>query len=105
MHVIPVQENRDWSTFVKPVKKKVLKDGDYVMCGDNVFEPELRQYFKDNKCYAYGINNRRSILKAEWEYIIPFEDYDPTYRDWETDRKSTRLNSSHSAKSRMPSSA
>ena len=41
-------------------------------------------------------------------------DIDPTgnlvfsvnlYRDWETDRKSTRLNSSHSAKSRMPSSA
>ena len=34
--------------------------------------------------------------------------YNPTggsYRDWETDRKSTRLNSSHSAKSRMPSSA
>ena len=30
---------------------------------------------------------------------------DPQYRDWETDRKSTRLNSSHSAKSRMPSSA
>ena len=27
------------------------------------------------------------------------------YRDWETDRKSTRLNSSHCAKSRMPSSA
>ena len=27
------------------------------------------------------------------------------YRDWETDRKSTRLNSSHSAKSRMPASA
>ena len=31
--------------------------------------------------------------------------YDAGYRDWETDRKSTRLNSSHSAKSRMPSSA
>ena len=30
---------------------------------------------------------------------------DLRYRDWETDRKSTRLNSSHSAKSRMPSSA
>ena len=28
-----------------------------------------------------------------------------TYRDWETDRKSTRLNSSHSRASRMPSSA
>ena len=31
--------------------------------------------------------------------------YTTVYRDWETDRKSTRLNSSHSAKSRMPSSA
>ena len=31
--------------------------------------------------------------------------YSLCYRDWETDRKSTRLNSSHSAKSRMPSSA
>ena len=28
-----------------------------------------------------------------------------SYRDWETDRKSTRLNSSHSGESRMPSSA
>ena len=28
-----------------------------------------------------------------------------TYRDWETDRKSTRLNSSHENPSRMPSSA
>ena len=33
------------------------------------------------------------------------EDGYTQYRDWETDRKSTRLNSSHSAKSRMPSSA
>ena len=29
----------------------------------------------------------------------------PLYRDWETDRKSTRLNSSHEFVSRMPSSA
>ena len=27
------------------------------------------------------------------------------YRDWETDRKSTRLNSSHITRSRIPSSA
>ena len=48
-------------------------------------------------------------------YIVPSDEYDyvdeivesyfTDYRDWETDRKSTRLNSSHSAKSRMPSSA
>ena len=30
---------------------------------------------------------------------------DAGYRDWETDRKSTRLNSSHITRSRMPSSA
>ena len=30
---------------------------------------------------------------------------DVLYRDWETDRKSTRLNSSHEIPSRMPSSA
>ena len=32
-----------------------------------------------------------------------YDDY--WYRDWETDRKSTRLNSSHRSLSRMPSSA
>ena len=31
--------------------------------------------------------------------------YNASYRDWETDRKSTRLNSSHRSLSRMPSSA
>ena len=36
-------------------------------------------------------------LPPEYEYL--------PYRDWETDRKSTRLNSSHSRASRMPSSA
>ena len=35
--------------------------------------------------------------------ITPRIDYG--YRDWETDRKSTRLNSSHEIPSRMPSSA
>ena len=37
--------------------------------------------------------------------IEVIDNFTPEYRDWETDRKSTRLNSSHSAKSRMPSSA
>ena len=81
--LFPSKENRDWSTFEKPINKKVLKDGDYVMCGDNVFQTELRQYFKDNKCYASGINNRRSILKADWKYIIPFEDYNPNLSEGE----------------------
>ena len=37
------------------------------------------------------------------KWIIPLGD--GVYRDWETDRKSTRLNSSHITRSRMPSSA
>ena len=34
-----------------------------------------------------------------------YQDNEHAYRDWETDRKSTRLNSSHITRSRMPSSA
>ena len=44
---------------------------------------------------------RRDAYDYDEEYV----GYESCYRDWETDRKSTRLNSSHSAKSRMPSSA
>ena len=37
--------------------------------------------------------------------ILLNSEYRHRYRDWETDRKSTRLNSSHEFVSRMPSSA
>ena len=43
-----------------------------------------------------------SMTKKEQERSKELERY---YRDWETDRKSTRLNSSHLKLSRMPSSA
>ena len=60
-------------------------------------------------------DSRRLMISA-WnvgeldQMVLPpchysFQVYTREYRDWETDRKSTRLNSSHSAKSRMPSSA
>ena len=45
--------------------------------------------------YQYGVNRL-------WNRKTRF---DFAYRDWETDRKSTRLNSSHRSLSRMPSSA
>ena len=38
-------------------------------------------------------------------FTEPLKSTSQCYRDWETDRKSTRLNSSHSGESRMPSSA
>ena len=43
--------------------------------------------------------------KKNQDKSIPFYLPEPNYRDWETDRKSTRLNSSHITRSRMPSSA
>ena len=44
-------------------------------------------------------------LKGNVPMAICYICYADAYRDWETDRKSTRLNSSHSRASRMPSSA
>ena len=44
-------------------------------------------------------------LAASIASIIALAGDKITYRDWETDRKSTRLNSSHRSLSRMPSSA
>ena len=44
--------------------------------------------------------------QAKYSQGLAMEYWDYTnYRDWETDRKSTRLNSSHITRSRMPSSA
>ena len=48
--------------------------------------------------YQQGINKM-------WLRSTVYDFYWPQYRDWETDRKSTRLNSSHITRSRMPSSA
>ena len=46
------------------------------------------------------------IDNGELDYASPYYDAPrDEYRDWETDRKSTRLNSSHRSLSRMPSSA
>ena len=54
-----------------------------------------------NRPYAKLTNNESMFI----DRAVKYQDKWNYYRDWETDRKSTRLNSSHSAKSRMPSSA
>ena len=51
------------------------------------------------------VPNRQLTRKEVKEYAIISNTHDGEYRDWETDRKSTRLNSSHRSLSRMPSSA
>ena len=56
---------------------------------------ETIDFWVRNASYEAGYQQARDIIDTLHR----------RYRDWETDRKSTRLNSSHSAKSRMPSSA
>ena len=50
-----------------------------------------------DKITTEGTHLTRIFEKGKEPYCL--------YRDWETDRKSTRLNSSHRSLSRMPSSA
>ena len=74
---------------------------------------EVEEYIsatlKNNK--SITVKNVKVISKeaikekdlSGWESMIV--GIEVAYRDWETDRKSTRLNSSHITRSRMPSSA
>ena len=65
-----------------------------------------------------ALSIRATEYLQRWKEVVQFSSKDysdqmaaqfgvkaPPYRDWETDRKSTRLNSSHRSLSRMPSSA
>ena len=61
--------------------------------------------FRNFMAKLYGIGAAVVILGALFKINHYTGANEMLYRDWETDRKSTRLNSSHSAKSRMPSSA
>ena len=62
----------------------------------------LPYYYTFTRCdSAAKTSDFNNYHATEWQNQLVMS----CYRDWETDRKSTRLNSSHSAKSRMPSSA
>ena len=67
-------------------KRPMMASEDILVFGKKtvIYNPQMRDREKP----------RQSINKGNTEY-----------RDWETDRKSTRLNSSHEIPSRMPSSA
>ena len=87
---------------MKVYNDRVSDFDDGLTRADNISSLELRQnvkkFLQDGYVIIRGTNEFRELAsRARKDYYI--------YRDWETDRKSTRLNSSHSAKSRMPSSA
>ena len=71
---------------------------------DNLFE--LTQFLKNHN-FTYSIVEEK-ITDFKKQILAKYKTLQidsNNYRDWETDRKSTRLNSSHSGESRMPSSA
>ena len=52
-----------------------------------------------------GVSNYGFLNSPQYQFLQKQGQQACRYRDWETDRKSTRLNSSHEIPSRMPSSA
>ena len=75
----------------------------------NQWDTELKTMDDLHKPALDGIGYQDSI-NSERAWWAGYYNGEPNkketaYRDWETDRKSTRLNSSHRSLSRMPSSA
>ena len=105
---------KDKVVYVPPVYEEVQHE---VTSVDDKNNP-LRTSFHTDVSLLQRIDNMRAdaqTIREIKESLQPmidtsnfrsqFEEAFGSYRDWETDRKSTRLNSSHRSLSRMPSSA
>ena len=88
--------NRDFASFKNNLKSKCTRD--------YIFQIDADEY----PSYIL-IGNLPQVLELNPDvelFRVPrVNKVEGIYRDWETDRKSTRLNSSHITRSRMPSSA
>ena len=111
-----VQRVKSSITAVTPksVSRTMIINNDYSLR----FSLEQQIMVKDATGYRFKISSAIEIGDIVFnvdengtvsEIIVSstqiIDDNRTVYRDWETDRKSTRLNSSHSRASRMPSSA
>ena len=87
---------------------KLINSGKVKKNTDNTIDVEYNANYAKSIEYGQTAGTKVSI-KALVEWIkkkgIADTYTKSRYRDWETDRKSTRLNSSHRSLSRMPSSA
>ena len=68
---------------------------------------EICGLFTDSQSAKSALQEVQAVFGDDQPFITVHikETAKKQYRDWETDRKSTRLNSSHEIPSRMPSSA
>ena len=76
--------------------KKVLVIDKRPNIAGNVYTEDIEKIH----VHKYGAHIFHTNNKEVWEYVTKFADFNRF-----TDRKSTRLNSSHNVISRMPSSA
>ena len=107
---IPDQLDKSVATILS----RYSKHGDYTFTSTDYYWStyyliqQMQQFHKLDGYYGFTATYSMKIV---WNsdpfiqgiYMLAY--LPPYYRDWETDRKSTRLNSSHRSLSRMPSSA
>ena len=92
----------DTNKSIKTSGKKTIE------CADILKRMEEKEYQLIIGCYKQQGENK--VFYAEYEFFVTPQDYSKlwgtmSYETVKTDRKSTRLNSSHVSESRMPSSA
>lgn len=70
--LFPSRENRDWSKFIKPLKKNSI-----VMASrKGMSRFSIRFYSRNNLCFADGSDSKAGLPEIEWDYIVPIEYYD-----------------------------
>ena len=109
-----------WSLRNRLILAAVFLASMAIIASDFAANTALRSYLisqVDNQLFSISTGSLQRLDRAGIEPPQQFDENRspfrviqplrgvPTYRDWETDRKSTRLNSSHEFVSRMPSSA
>ena len=101
--------SNEMNKLIREQKKMVVGSDEYVAAGKKIGQLSsiLQQHRFDSSSLAPTTRRNFFFSLLSWKPQVLNSSIPKvsSYRDWETDRKSTRLNSSHSAKSRMPSSA
>ena len=102
--VFGIDHDREETTFFYGLHSRLDVQQD--LWDLNISTGSLGTEFKPwNRLYLKGNAYMRNVYARTTGQLIGTDNTSDGYRDWETDRKSTRLNSSHSGESRMPSSA
>ena len=113
IHELRVQKNEEGNKDLReelhqiyPKDKLLTKTmiNNYAKAGI-LIPPRQKKYSRQHIETLLMLYNAKQILSINDISLLFSILQEPAYRDWETDRKSTRLNSSHITRSRMPSSA